>query len=130
MPFYTIAHLIMAWTFAFFLLQDTYNSSESHLSGVIFEGILTLLFLALAIKHRRKRPESTGETAVLVAYVISVIPFLMINIATMHYAFKPMREMGMVYLIPFLYSPPIFAVTFILSYAVLRFIRRRVDVAQ
>ncbi len=130
MSFYTIAHLIIAWMFAFFLLQDTYNSSEFHLSGLVIEGTLTLLFLALAVNHRKKRPKGEGETAVLIAYVISVIPVLLTNIATMHYTFKPMREMGMVYLIPMLYSPPIFAATFVISYAVLSLMRRRENVAR
>ncbi len=121
---YTFAYLIMVWTAAFFLLQDLY-SSEHHYYALFIDAILMLIFIAFAIKYYKVRPKSTSASAAAIAYDLAVIPLLLVNLMSLKCLFKPMNEIGMVYLLPMIYFPPIFVVSFLLILLVKKVMRTR-----
>ena len=115
---YTFPNLIVAWTFLFFLIQDFFLFHTIFNEGIIKDLIFLAIFIFIAKKYYKTTPKSIGASSFIISYNLSVIPLLIINISTFSYLFKSMGSAGIIYLVPMLYSPIIFILSFIIIYLV------------
>ena len=115
---YTFPNLIVAWAFLFFLVQDIFLLHSVFNMAIIIDLIFIAIFLSLAIKNYKKIPKSIRESALIISYNVSVLPLLLINITTFPYFFKSIGASGLIYLLPLIYSPIIFIVSFIVVYLI------------
>lgn len=118
---YTFPNLIVAWTFLFFFIQDFFQSDIIHTNAIIIDLIFIAIFIFIAIRYYKKTPNSLKESAYIISYNISILPLLVINIGTLPYFFKSMGSSGLIYLIPMIYSPIIFVVSFIIVYLIKKY---------
>ena len=118
---YTFPNLIVAWSFLFFLIQDFFLSGTIYTNATIIDATFIAVFIFIAIKYYKKTPSSLKESAYIISYNISILPLLIINISTLPYFFKSIGSSGLIYLIPMIYSPIIFVVSFIIVYLIKKY---------
>ena len=118
---YTFPNLIIAWTFLFFLIQDSFLSETTLSSAIITDLTFIAIFMFIAIKYYKKTPNSLRASASVISYNISIIPLLFINISTLPYFFKSIGSSGLIYLLPMIYSPIIFIVSFFIIYFIKKY---------
>ena len=118
---YTFPNLIVAWTFLFFLIQDFFISDTIHTNAIITDLTFIAIFIFIAIRYYKKTPNSLKESAYIISYNISILPLLVINISTLPYFFKSIGSSGLIYLIPMIYSPILFIISFIIVYLVKKY---------
>ena len=115
---YTFPNLIVAWTSLFFLIQDFFLLQTILSMAIIKDLIFLAIFIFIAKKYYKKTPQSIGASAFIISYTLSLVPLLIINITTFPYFFKSIGSAGIIYLVPMLYSPIIFILSFIIVYLV------------
>jgi len=118
---YTFPNLIVAWAFLFFFIQDFFQSDSIHTNGIIIDLIFIAIFIFIAIRYYKKTPNSLKESAYIISYNISILPLLVINISTLPYFFKSIGSAGLIYLIPIIYSPIIFIISFVIVYLIKKY---------
>ncbi len=118
---YTFPNLIVAWAFLFFFIQDFFQSDSIHTNGIIIDLIFIAIFIFIAIRYYKKTPNSLKESAYIISYNISILPLLVINIGTLPYFFKSIGSAGLIYLIPIIYSPIIFIISFVIVYLIKKY---------
>ena len=118
---YAFPFLLVAWTM-FIFAYESYKDNAS--GGIIFNAILLLLFIYLAIKRYRTFQDKKLDIGNIIAVNIGLLPLLYSNLllTTIVLQNKAINESGMVYVLVLIYSPMLYigALVVIQLYASLR----------
>lgn len=113
---YTFPCLIIAWTFLFFMVQDIYTFGTIFKMVILKDIIFLTFFILLAIKTYKQIPKTTSEYAFIISFNLSVLPLLLLNTFNISYIFKPIGSAGIIYMVPMMYGPIIFIISFPIIY--------------
>jgi len=116
---YTVPNLIIAWTMLFFFVNDT-------ASGKVIDTVIFIIFILIAKKYYGKKPKTIWDRSSAIAFNLAILPLLIVNIMTFPYFIsgQSIGASGMIYLLPMIYSPPIYVISVLVIYGVSIYLNR------
>jgi len=103
----------------FFFVNDTS-------SGKVIDTIIFIVFILIAKNYYGKKPKTLWGKSSAIALNLAVLPLFIINIMTLPYFFsgENIGASGMIYVIPMIYSPPIYVVSVLVIYVVRKYLMK------
>ncbi|WP_324172019.1 hypothetical protein [Sulfurimonas sp.] len=111
---YSSPYIIIAWTMLI-LVHESYIKNKPYDAGIFISSILFIIFIYLAIKKYKQKIEHYHNHNNIIAINIGLIPLIFANILLSNIVLKGtmINENGMIYILVFIYSPVLYAVTLI-----------------
>ncbi len=114
---YSFPNLGMAFSIFIYTLSETINHHNSN-TDVIRNIILCIGFLLVAKSHYKNKPNNASAKAFIFAFNLAVFPIIIAAIIVIK-GFLDDGEFGdaiEAYIFPFIYTPIIFVVSFLVTY--------------
>ena len=111
---YSSPYMMIAWTMLI-LGHESYIKNKPQDAGIFISSILFIVFIYLAIKKYKQNFEHYHNYNNIIAVNIGLIPWIFANILLSNIVLQGamINENGMIYILVFIYSPVLYAVTLI-----------------
>ena len=114
---YAFPNLVIAVSIAIYTLCETINSHTSYI-GILKSTAFFIVFLLIAKSHYKNKPITDGDKAFIISFNLAIIPIVIADVYVVVDFFDggDFRKSIMAYLLPFIYTPIIFLLSFSILY--------------